>query len=88
MNPLNNVVEVSGEGINSFQGQSVMLFCSNYIYAGTVAEVTASYVKLTEAQIVYETGAFTDVGYKDVQALPTSTWFVKTQAIESFGPGK
>ena len=88
MNPLNNVVEVSGEGITSFQGQSVMLFCSNYIYAGTVAEVTASYVKLTEAQIVYETGAFTDVGYKDVQSLPTLTWFVKTQAIESFGPGK
>ena len=88
MNPLNNVVEVSGEGIASFLGQNVMLFCSNYIYAGTVVEVTASYVKLTDACIVYETGAYTDVGYKDVQALPTSAWFVKTQAIESFGPGK
>jgi hypothetical protein len=88
MNPLNNVVEVSGEGITSFQGQSVMLFCSNYIYAGTVAEVTASYVNLTDARIVYETGAFTEAGYKDAQPLPTSTWFVKTQAIESFGLGK
>jgi hypothetical protein len=76
------------EGIASFQGQSVMLFCSNYIYAGTVTEVTASHVKLANAQIVYETGAFTEAGYKDAQTLPTGTWFVTTQSIESFGPGK
>jgi len=88
MKNLNNVVEESGEGITSFLGQSVMLFCSNYIYAGTVAEVTASYVKLTDACIVYETGAYTDVDYTDAQGLPTGGWFVKTQAIESFGPGK
>jgi hypothetical protein len=88
MKNLNNVVEESGEGLDSFQGKSVMLFCSNYIYAGTVSEVTKSHVKLADAQIVYETGAFTEAGYKDAQTLPTGTWFVTTQSIESFGPGK
>ena len=88
MNALNNVVEMSGAGIDAFQGQSVMLFCSNYIYAGKVVEVTASYVKLDNAQIVYETGPYTQSGYKDAQDLPGGTWFVKTLSIESFGPGK
>ena len=71
-----------------FIGKQVMVFCSNYIYAGTVAEVTASHIKLTDACIVYETGAYTDRGYKDAQALPGAAWYIATQAIESIGSGK
>lgn len=88
MNTIANAVEVTGEDLEVFLGQEVMLFCSNYIYAGVLAGVSDTAVKLNDAKIVYETGPFTTKGYKDAQSLPTREWYVKTQAIESFGPGK
>ena len=71
-----------------FIGKPVMVFCSNYIYAGTVTKVTTSHIELGDAKIVYETGAYTERGYKDAQALPGNTWCIATQAIESIGSGK
>ena len=88
MKKLINVVEVEGEGLDALLGEQVLLFAMNYIYAGTLSGVNESFVQLTGAKIVYETGDFADKGYKDAQALPGEFWYVQRGAIESFGRGK
>ena len=88
MKKIVTVTEVDGEGLEALLGQKVMLWCLNYIYAGTLAGVNASFVKLEDAHLVYETGPLTGAGYKDAQKLPGDCWYVQTGAIESFGAGK
>ena len=78
------VHEVEGEGLESFLGQTITLFCGVYIYTGEVVGVNATCVKLTDAKIVYETGELSAGSWKDAQALPND-WYVTTQSIESFG---
>jgi hypothetical protein len=88
MKTLVNVVEVEKEGFMALLGQHVMVFCANYIYAGTLVGVNDECIKLDAARIVYETGPFSDKTYKDAQNLPTSIWYIQKTAIESFGVGK
>ncbi len=72
------------EGLEALLGERVTLFCLNYIYTGKLVGANDSFVKLEEASIVYETGAFTEKNWKDAQQLP-GAWYVQTGAIESFG---
>jgi hypothetical protein len=88
MKQLVSVVEVEGEGLESFLEKEVLLFGLNYIYAGKLVGVNNTFVKLEGARLVYETGSFTTKGYSDAQSLPSGIWYVQTSAIESFGPGK
>ena len=69
------VTEVSGEGLEKLLGERVTLFCMNYIYAGMLSGVNEKCVLLTDASIVYETGAFSEKGWKDAQPLPND-WYV------------
>ena len=78
------ITEVDGEGLEALMGQTVTLFCQIYIYTGKLVGVNAEFVKLEKAKIVYETGAFTDSSWKDAQPLPND-WYIKTNAIESYG---
>ena len=78
------VNEVQGEGLEKLLGERVTLFCMNYIYTGTLTGVNETCVLLTDASIVYETGAFDAEGWKDAQKLPHD-WYVQTSSIESFG---
>ena len=82
------VVEVVGEGLVKLLGQEVVLFCSNYIYAGKLAGVNDDCVLLENAVIVYETGAFSLPTWKDAQKLPTDGHYVQRVAIESYGAVK
>jgi hypothetical protein len=84
MKKLVSVQEVENEGLVGLLGEEVTLFCANYIYAGKLVGVNESYVKLTGAKIVYETGELTTKTWKDAQALPKD-WYIQTGAIESFG---
>lgn len=84
MKKLVKVEEVSGEGLVGLMGQTVTLFCLNYIYTGLLAGVNDSYVKLEKAKIVYETGSFTEKAWGDAQSLP-GDWYVQMSAIESYG---
>jgi len=79
-----NVTEVVVVGLVGLLGQRVTLFCLNYIYTGTLAGVNDDDVLLEDAAIVYETGTFNDVEWKDAQNLP-APWYVRTGAIESYG---
>ena len=85
MKKIVTVTEVDGEGLEALLGQNVLLLCLNYIYTGKLVGVNASFVKLEGAQIVYETGPFSNKEFKDAQSLPVSEWYVQTSAIESFG---
>lgn len=78
------VEEVNGEGLDKLLGECVTLFCAVYIYTGKLIGVNDTCVLLTDAAIVYETGAFTTKEWKDAQALPHD-WYVQRAAIESFG---
>ena len=78
------VQEVEGEGLTKLLGERVTLFCANYIYTGVLSGVNDTCVLLTDAGVVYETGAFADKSWKDLQKLP-SEWYVQINAIESFG---
>ena len=78
------VTEVQAEGLEKLLGERVTLFCANYIYTGTLSGVNETCVLLTDAAIVYETGAFTDKKWADAQPL-SNDWYVQMSAIESFG---
>ena len=78
------VEEISGEGLEKLLGETVTLFCLNYIYTGKLMGVNASCVLLADAKIVYETGDLSTKTWKDAQQLP-GEWYVQTSCIESFG---
>lgn len=78
------VDEVSGEGLEKLLGETVTLFCLNYIYTGKLMGFNASCVLLDDAKIVYETGPLSTSTWKDAQSLP-GQWYVQTSCIESFG---
>lgn len=85
MKVLQEVVEVSGEGLEALIGKKVTFFCANYFYTGKLIGVNTTCVKLENAAIVYETGSFTDKAYKDEQPLHTKEFYIQVSAIESFG---
>ena len=76
------------EGFDAFLNKDVSLWCLNYIYSGKLVGINDTCLKLENAKIVYETGAFTEKGWKDAQRLPEGTHYVQISAIESFGPVK
>ena len=78
------VIEVEDEGLVSLLGQTITLFCANYIYTGKLEGVNSTCVKLSSPKIVYETGSFTEKNWKDAQALPNDL-YVQLDLVESFG---
>ena len=68
-------------------GESVVIFCMNYIYAGTLISLNDTSLELADACIVYETGKLDDSGFQDSQRLPEN-WHVALHAIEAFGEMK
>ena len=82
--PTISVMEVENEGLNSFLGETITVFCAVYIYTGTLVGVGENFIKLESPKIVYETGAFNTKEWKDAQALPNDM-YIMTGMIESFG---
>jgi len=78
------VEQAKGEGLIKFLGKRITIFAANYIYTGTLTDVNDDCVLLSDAAIVYETGAFTDKQWKDAQKLP-GPWYVALSAVESYG---
>jgi hypothetical protein len=78
------VVDDNESGLDGLLGETVTLFCLNYIYTGTLAGVNDRYVLLTDPKIVYETGAFDVPAWTDAQALPNDL-YVMLGCVESFG---
>lgn len=87
MKKLVKVEEIEGEGLVALLGEQVMIFCMNYIYAGTLSGVNSTCIQLTNAHIVYVTGAFTTNKFEDAQKVG-EIFYVQANSIESFGVTK
>jgi hypothetical protein len=86
---LKKIIEVNdGVGLESLLGEKVLLICSAYFYTGKLSGVNDSFVELEDPAIVYETGAWSDKNYRDVQPLHTKKFHVQRASIESFGVSK
>lgn len=81
------IFEEEGEGLVKLLGQEVLLMCNNYFYIGTLVGVNSDCVLLTDASIVYETGAWANKDYQDAQKLGFDV-YVMISHIEAFGVGK
>lgn len=84
MKKIVQTVEVPGQGLEALLGEQVTFFCLNYIYHGKLVGVNTSDVLLENCFIVYETGAFTEKGFKDAQFVGDE-WRLRTATIESYG---
>lgn len=82
---MKRIVEVSGEGLEACLGETVMVWCANYIYSGKLVGVNTHDIALENAVVVYETGPLKDKGFSDAQELPCAQWYVRTCAIEAYG---
>lgn len=83
MKKIVNCVDVDGEGLVGILGETVVLFCLNYIYSGKLAGVNEHDVLLTDASIVYKTGGLCDKDFKDAQKVPNDL-YVRVSSIESY----
>ena len=85
---MKKIIEDRGEGFESLLGKRVLIMTAGYFYEGKLVGVNDCCVKLSDAGIVYETGKFSDSGYKDIQKLHVDNWYVQMGLIESFGKSK
>ncbi len=87
MKKLVKVEEVAGEGLIGLLGKTVTIFCMNYIYAGTLSGVNDTFLKLENAHIVYETGAFTTNKFTDAQKVANEL-YIQLNSVESYAVTK
>ena len=85
MKKLKEVIEVEEAGLIELLGKRVTFFCLNYIYVGNLTGVNESCVEISDPELVYETGSFSDKNYKDSQSLNVPKFFISMNCIESFG---
>ena len=85
MKKIVNVVETNETAFEQIMGEYVTILCLNYIYHGKLIGVNDENILLGEPKIVYETGKFTDSGFKDAQSLGCDEFFIQKGTIESFG---
>ena len=78
------LVDDDTPGFASMLGERITLYCETYIYTGTLAGVNDSYLELTDAAIVYETGPHDTDKWQDAQDLPHK-WCVQVAKVESWG---
>jgi len=82
------VEDNENEGLAAYLGNPIAVWCMNYIYTGKLVGINDTCIKLEDASIVYETGSFSDPGWRDAQQLPGKAAYVQISAIESFGDVK
>ena len=79
------IEETGATGLDSLLGERVLLMCGNYFYTGKLVGVNKTFVELSDAAIVYETGEWSASSFKDAQRLePAGPTFVRIQWIEAF----
>lgn len=61
----------------------VVALAANYIYVGTLEDITPDRVVLRDPSIVYETGQWDAADWKDAQRLPTNRVHLERSAVES-----
>lgn len=83
---MEKIIETTeAEGYEALLGEHVTLLCVNYFYTGQLLGVNETCVLLGAPSIVYETGAWSEKGWRDAQRLPTEKLYVSRSAVEAFG---
>lgn len=85
---MRRIVETTEGGLEDRLGEPILILCHAYFYTGTLTGVNDDHVELTDAKIVYSTGAWSEPGWVDAQSLPGKAWCVRKDAIESWGDVK
>lgn len=70
--------------LDKYMNAKITVFCTTYIYTGTLIKFTDNFLELVDASIVFETGAFDEPEWKDAQKLP-NVWVIAMSSVESFG---
>ncbi len=82
------IKEVENEGFKKLLGSTVTVFCVNYFYNGVLVGVNDDCILIEDPKVIYETGAFTDSSWKDVQDMGIKELYIQKAAIESFASTK
>ena len=78
---MKQLIETSNESyLESLIGKPVVVWCLNYIYAGTLVGVDDDCLRLTDAKVVYETGPLSGA-LQDAQSLQGDA-FVMRRCVE------
>jgi hypothetical protein len=88
MKKIVQVTEIDGEGLDGLLGSRVLIMCAGYFYEGELIGVNDTFIKLSDAAIVYSTGEWSKKAYDDIQKLHQKEWYVQRGLIESFGKSK
>ncbi len=83
MKVLETIREEANEGFIALLGQTITVFCMNYIYTGKLIGVNDTQIKLETPSIVYETGPFNTKDWKDAQRLPNDL-YIRLSAVEAY----
>ena len=78
------VVEV--ESLDDFIGKKLAFQCARYIYFGKVEKVNSIFIELSDAQIVFDTGDFSNKEASEAQNLPKKKVYLMRQSIETVFP--
>ena len=78
---------MESQGIRSLVGKKIVVYACRFIYTGVVAYADDQYVRLSDAHIVYDTGAHDKdkKSWDTVEPTWNSTWYIQLSSIESFG---
>lgn len=80
------VIEVNG--MEDLVGKKWAFQCARYIYFGKVKSVNSTFIELDEAQVVFDTGEYSNTSPSDAQDLPKKKAMVMRQSIEAIYPVK
>jgi len=79
-------IEVNGMG--DLVDKKWAFQCARYIYFGKVKSVNPTFIELDEAQIVFDTGDYSNASPSDAQDLPKQKAMVMRQSVEAIYPVK
>ena len=79
-------VEVNG--MDDLVGKKWAFQCARYIYFGKVKSVNSTFIELDEAQVVFDTGEYSNTAPNDAQDLPKKKAMIMRQSVESIYPVK
>ena len=74
------------ENMDDLVGNKLAFQCARYIYYGKIEAVNSTYIELSEAQTVFNTGEFSAKEPGDSQDMPKKKLYIMRQSIESFYP--
>ena len=77
-------IEVNG--MEDLVGKKWAFQCARYIYFGKVEKVNSTFIELSEAETVFDTGEYSAKEADDSQEMPKKKVLVMRQSIESIYP--